>query len=546
MSGLCGLVAFDREPRGPDLHAMLFMLSHRGVGDPGLWTGRRAALGWWERSTSEPERRTVQPLRASSTGHVLVFDGRLDNRDELVESPALARAGDAEIVLDLYARRGPEAFDALLGDFALALWNGEKETLHLARSPLGVRPLFWCITRDQFLFASEAKAILPVHGVPRELDAPSLRRKAHVRSRDCGETFFKAIRRVVPGTRIELRAGSVSVFPIWRPDVSRRIAKPDSRAYQEAFVRILREAVRCRLPARGHAAVLLSGGVDSAAVSLMAGEAARAASWANRAEAYTWVSDDLPEEQSAAREAAARAGATHVEVRIDRLDPRAELDQRVFELESPFVDAECNWFRALMREASQRGATVLLSGLWGDETMRCHARPADLLSTGRWSAAWGELRGMVPGDFPNLWFGLEYSLRALLRPDRPALRFRTRAQRELHERACGPHSVRRLEEWERAAAWAGLELRVPFLDRRLLDHLLAIPAEERGGKRLLREGLAGHLGERWASPKVASEARTDFLMGPFRQTEGRSRDTGRAFHHWDEHTLQLFRQAFGS
>jgi len=166
MSAIAGVLRLDGAPADAGLIGrMLDSMSHRGPDGRGMWTSGAVALGHLARHTTPESTTEHQPLAAEDGTLVLVFDGRVDNRDELVrrldaDGVPVRHGTDAEIVLRAWQRWGAECPDRILGDFAFALWDAPHRLLFCARDIVGIRPFCYRVTARGVQFASEPQALL--------------------------------------------------------------------------------------------------------------------------------------------------------------------------------------------------------------------------------------------------------------------------------------------------------------------------------------------------------------------------------------------------
>src|SRR5438067_551558 len=274
MSGIAGIVSSGTEADPALLMRMLSALAHRGPDGEGQWASGPIALGHRLLAVEPGAPQDKQPAADTLGERRLVWDGRLDNRGELTAALAgdLDRrdVSDADLVLAGYRRWGEDIVGRLVGDFAFALWDGITRTMLCARDALGVRPLYYHHGGRGLLFASEVGALLEDRSVPRRPDDATVVDFLRMRAGEVGATFFEGIRRVPPAHLLRLSGNRLTLHRYWTPDLSRTVRYPRDEDYHEAFRALFGEAVRCRLPASGPAAILLSGGIDSTLVAAMA------------------------------------------------------------------------------------------------------------------------------------------------------------------------------------------------------------------------------------------------------------------------------------
>ncbi len=543
MSGLCGIFDFGGNILTRHFETMLFMLTHRGRGDPGVWRDESLCFGFWDLKALDEERRFPQPFRDEKENVRVMFDGRLDNRKELLEKLGWQNATDVELVAGGYGKWNENVFRELLGDFALALWDGRKEKLILARDPIGLKPLFYYKDSRRFIFASEAKAILSFPDVPRAPDEKFLRAFDSARLREHVPTFFAGISRVRPGEIVTVSRDGVFHHQYWKPDISIKIKRRPDEDVQSEFKKIFYSAVKARLPEKGKAAVFLSGGLDSSSVTSAAADIVRKEKMPVDIETFSMISNRFPDERKYSDCVTQAHGLSNATVNIDELDLTGTLEKLVFEFESPFVGPHDIFFGALLEKAAQSGAKVLFTGEWGDQLMFSGAYLADIILEGRWGKFLKEFPLFCRYEQAPVLFVLKRIFWYLAAPRFHTPKYETRAQKELYESVFYPGNVLIMETMERAAACAGLELRIPFLDLRLFDFLIETPAEQRMkngiGKMLLRKSLKGILPDRIARRTEKTDY-TACLLQRFNEIGARGNDLDEATREWDVKLRQLW------
>src|SRR5580765_1239358 len=164
MSGLAGVWNLDGRPVARDLITSLgASVAHRGGDDAGVWCADGVGLASRVRRIAPESARERQPV-VDRSGTALVFDGRLDNRDELLRQLRTPdndpEESDVSIIFRAFRMWGDGCLERLAGDFALAVYNADERRLVLARDPVGCRPLYYWCDGKTLVFGSEIKAIL--------------------------------------------------------------------------------------------------------------------------------------------------------------------------------------------------------------------------------------------------------------------------------------------------------------------------------------------------------------------------------------------------
>ncbi len=367
---MCGIVGnvLARADRAPDpavLTRMNERLTHRGPDDEGVLVQGPAGLAM--RRLKIIDLATGHQPMAGEAGRVwIVYNGEIYNYQELRET--LARRGhafttrsDTEVVVHAYEERGLAALDDLEGMFAFALWDAPARTLVLARDRLGIKPLYYAVRPDQIVFASELRALLEHPAVDRTLDLTALSRYLAHEYVPAPHSIFRAIKKLPAGHWLTYSEGRVKIEPYWDVHFGRAQAIGEIEAV-EALRAVLDLSVRQHLVSDVPLGVFLSGGIDSSTVAAFA-----ARHFGGRLKTFSIGFDDSSFDETAHARRVARTLDTdhHEEV----LGPRAALDlvARLPDLlDEPLGDASLLPTYLLSRFA-RRAVTVALSGDGGDE-----------------------------------------------------------------------------------------------------------------------------------------------------------------------------------
>jgi asparagine synthase (glutamine-hydrolysing) len=522
MAGIAGLYQRDGRPASSDLlYRMLPALAHRGPDGSDVWLAGSIGLAHLASRTTPEAGGERQPL-SDDAGHVwITFDGRLDNRDDIITalgaSASLRCASDAALVLEAYARWGAGAVARFVGDFAFALWDARSRELVCARDPLGFRPFYYHADRAAFLFASEPAALLadPALSVrPNEAFAAELLSAAPVHLED---TLFEGIHRLPPAHVLIVRSDGVTKARYWNPDPPEPGGLNDEE-FGARFREVFDLAVSARLRSSGPVAALLSGGLDSSSIVITASALLREGrATAPGFEALSLVFPGKPyDEREYINSVAAACGVAAGLVESPAPDEASLLASLERSRDLPDFPTGESLMRPLFDRARSRGIRVILTGIGGDEWFAgTSLYYADLIRRGRWLALARQLRAVDPdselswtwrdvvraGVFPLVPAAVRRSARRLVGSAvpkwiNPALARRvdlaTRLQwpplvpfRGSYERG-GLHRLL-TSGWEaftnelieRGGAAHGVEYRHPFSDRRLVELAMAMPAEQR-------------------------------------------------------------------
>lgn len=538
MSGLTAIFHADGRPvDGALLARMTRAVAHRGSDGGGLWSDGPVGLGHRLLFTTPESLSEAQPASDRSGQCRIVWDGRIDNRAEL-----LAALGDAEtcgttdpeLLLAAYLRWGTECLPRVLGDFAFALWDARRARLFCGRDRLGLKPFHYTWDGRTLLVSSEAGPLaLARDGMPEPDDEMVLAYLLReFRAEDHARTFFHGIHRLPPAHCLVADAGGIAVGRYWTIDPAVEIAYARDEEYVEHFRALFAAAVRCRLRSYFPLGLLLSGGLDSSAIAAESvGVAGADGDPVPPLETFTLYSEAPDaDERVHARRVVEAGGLKGHELEAGPADPWSALD-RVVDAEGPAVGVGRAHDERNIEAIRARGCRVLLTGEGGDQLLDEVGCLADLLwalkplrflrdtrALARWygvdagvaasmaahclvppaATYWGKrlLRG-VPPPWLNRDLASSVGLRERVRAPRVPGRFRSFAQMETCGQITSPYFVLKLEIDERWWARRGMEARYPFLDNRLVEFVAAVPSTRRtlGGerKRLLRAAMRGRL-----------------------------------------------------
>ena len=552
MSGIAGLFYRDGQPvASAALEAMAARLAHRGADGAGAWRAGPVGLAHRLRWTTPESLHERQPLAAGGPAGVLVLtaDARIDNRAELAAEVGLDDRDlpDSAFILAAYQKWGQGCAEHLLGDFAFAIWDERRQHIFCARDPLGVKAFFYYLSPRLFAFASELKALfcLPAcAGQPNELAIADY--LAPVMP-DPAQTFYQGLLRLPGGHCLTVARDRFELRRCWSVDLGREMRLPSSEAYAEAFREVFAQAVGCRLRSAFPVASMLSGGLDSASVTSMAGRLL--AGTGRRLHTLSVCFPKTPEsDEQSYSQAVTDAGdyETH-SIDGDRLSPLMELDRVLWRLDEPFRSPGFALHFGVYQAMQGLGLRQVLGGSPGDSVISYgFARLAELTRGGHGLTLLRELRayGAASGQgWPRLarlwWFNgarplapgwaaqwartarAARSARASGRPAwslgsliKPAFAWQIEhgeALRAWRARQTPPRRQRD-EHWQAlqwmaplpdafdlaAPAW-GVEHWHPMTDRRLVEFCLALPPEQKFGQgytRLsLRQAMRGILPE---------------------------------------------------
>ena len=369
---MCGIAGFvdpsvPAGAREESVGRMCAAMVHRGPDDAGMATRGAATLGMRRLAIFDPVNGH-QPMVTPDGRFTLVFNGAIYNFRELQDD--LEGQGwffrthcDTEVLLAALAVWGRPALARLRGMYAFALWDGADETLLLARDPFGIKPLYYTHYRDRLVFASEASALLASGTNAGEIDPRAVSEYLSFLAVPAPRTIYRGVRMLEAGETLLFRGGKAERAPTWAFPAGS--AGAEVSATREDFVRGLRarldDSIRAHVLADVPVGAFLSGGLDSAVV---AGLMARVGGATLKTFSIGFEEDGFSEADDA--EASAKFFGSVHHTRILTGDEVArDIDRIVDALDQPTGDGINTYY--VSQTAQQGGVKAALSGLGGDE-----------------------------------------------------------------------------------------------------------------------------------------------------------------------------------
>jgi len=532
MCGIAGLINFNpsdqAENSGKVLRNMLDALRHRGPDDRGeerieVTNGPTLHLGHQRFSIIDLTQAGHQPMANDDQSVWVSTNSEIYNykelRNELAGKFQFHSESDTEVLLRAYENWGVQCLDKLLGMFSFAIWDSQKEGLFIARDRLGIKPLYYNIQGKQFAFASELRSLLASGLIPKTINPSGLYNYLSFGHSSAPETLINSVRELKAGHYLWIdKNGNWQEKEYWNPFNKNNSPLTD---IQEQTKVIIEEAINCRRVSDVPLGAFLSGGVDS---SVVVGNLAKFSEDPISTLTIGFAEKQFDESQFS-QEIADRFKTHHQIMRLDEDQLLQALPSSLSAMDQPTIDGINTYL--ISRSAHEAGLKVVLSGLGGDELFggypSFHLIPK-LLQRKKWLkmipqslARWGI--GMSKGLFsPTQTMKLdhwvqgklsgahEYFLIRALFCQEPVLALfanREQAQTEIkkdYQRTLrltekGPnedlfnhisyletfHYLQNmlLRDTDMMSMAHPLEVRVPFMDHRLVELLFQIPGKEK-------------------------------------------------------------------
>jgi asparagine synthase (glutamine-hydrolysing) len=545
MCGLAGVIALNGGRVDPTLvKRMAASLRHRGPDDAGIFIEGAVGLGFRRLAILDLSPSGHQPMISQDGRYILVYNGEIYNyielREELQALGYLFRSsGDSEVLLNAYSAWGKDCLQKFNGMWAFLVYDRQRQALFGSRDRFGVKPLYRCISGDLVLFASEIKAILSSGRFPVAVNWRTTAKFFKERNLDgTDETFFSGISQIRAGTAFEL--GVDGKWSEWRYWSLSDLSPVSADHAPTRFLELFEDAVRLRLRSDVPVGVSLSGGLDSTSVICsMARQRRRQFNGSvGPLAAFAYITPEF-DESSYIQDTLAQTGAELFHVPIDARELVEELEKFLWFHDEPVYTMYALIGFQIMKSAAQHGVKVMLGGQGADESIGGYFNYFEhYWSTVLATEGLAEVRREID-DFVRVHGGAAGNLLkdVLVRACKAKLRYlpayralaRWKREREAGksndwftpellkslpiedvnpdqsldtalrlsiERSNLPHYLR-IED--RNSMAHSVEMRLPFMDYRMISYVLKLPAswKMRGpwNKYVLREAMRGKIPE---------------------------------------------------
>ena len=539
---MCGIVGFvgARENAQTILQAMMDRIAHRGPDGQGQFLEGPVALGQRRLSIIDLDGGK-QPMYNEDGSLVVVFNGEIYNFQALTAElqaagHTFATRSDTEVLLHGYEEWGKGMLDRLRGMFTFALWDRKAETLFLARDHFGIKPLYYYQNEEgELLFGSEIKSFLDHPGFHKALNEDQLSLYLSYQYSPGEDTFFRGVKKLLPAHCLTWHAGTVKIERYWQPAFTPDEG-PALAEWEQAIADAMTESVAAHKIADVEVGSFLSSGVDSSYMAALAKvDKTFTVGFANK----------QYDETDFAKEFSAHIGVKNYAYRITPEEYWANLGRIQYHMDEPLADAASVALYFVNREAAKQ-VKVCLSGEGADEFFggyNIYKEP--------FTVSWY--------DKLPLWLRRAVGAAASVLPPVPGVNFLVRRGRPLEERYIGntnlmgerrkrqllknytgrilptdlsrPYfeqtrgqdAVTRMEYcdlnlWmvgdillkaDKMSMANSLELRVPFLDRKVFDLACRIPTSCKVNAAQTKIAMRG-AAEKTIPPKTADKKKLGF------------------------------------
>lgn len=388
MCGIAGIVSFSRNIDLPaTIRRMTDAMSHRGPDADGFYTNDTIALGHRRLSIIDLSTAANQPIADHTGRYQIIFNGEIYNFQDvkkmLTDYP-FSTNSDTEVLLAAYSKWGPDCLPYLKGMFAFAIWDIRDHVMFIARDRMGVKPVYYYISDNVFLFASEIRGVLASGQLPAKANTTAIREFLSYQSVGFPGSAIQGILQLEAGSSVTIRNNKCSIKKYWditsKPSVDFDFG--DRIKVQQQVRKLLRNAVERRLVSDVPLGAFLSGGIDSSAVVGLMAEVGSA-----RPNTFTVGFEEKEFDESGYANIIARKFNTqHNQVLLKPAVFLDELTNALNAMDTPSGDGVNTY--VVSKAIKQSGLTVALSGVGGDELFAGYPFFKQYLQLKKYEALW--------------------------------------------------------------------------------------------------------------------------------------------------------------
>ncbi len=559
MSGILGIFNRNGKPVDRDIaDKMLDAMSYWDPDERDVWINGSVSLGHtmlWNVPESKYEHL---PLRKD--GYVFTMDARIDNREELVKKIDLpdrpfTEIGDSEFILGAYKKWGEKCPEHLLGDFVFVIWDEEKKQLFCTRDHVGIKPFYYYLNNDFFIFSNDIRCLLTHPNVPINIsDQMIMSYMYEIEQKDI--TFYENIKKLQPACSVIITKNNFCTFKYWKAEESKQIYFENFEDYVKQLNDLLHKSIKSRIRSCYTLASHLSGGLDSSAVSVLAARELKKQK--KTLLSYSWLHKPAKEDDSSHFEWANAERIAHAEkINHNYINMDIDIFNDIYSrLNITFMDRLDFWNEFAVRElVAGENARTILSGWGGDELVSYNggvSYNAEIFWKGKIFDALSHynsyarkyniefkkmikifLKELVFPIFSKKYFDILYDFfsssfysdidplvnfkddyierikSVKLQANSQPRKLATRAE-QLNRFYLGTLNAR-AESWSSSAFEKRIEYRFPLLDKRLVEFALGVPIElyinDGYDRYLFRSSLGGIVPDDiiWSETKLENE-----------------------------------------
>ena len=370
MCGITGILAFNEKGKQylNKVSAATYSLFKRGPDGEGIYFNKNVALGHRRLSIIDTSNAASQPFTETSERYTIVFNGEIFNYKQLrnqleTKGVKFKSQSDTEVLLQLYISDKEKCLEQLDGEFAFAIYDSQNEELFLARDRFGIKPLYYYKDDERFVFGSELKALMSFD-IPKVIDKTALQLYFHLNYIPSPYSIFENVKKLESGTFMKVNLKGITEEKKYYliPYSSELKNIPTYESAQKTFKSLLESSVQQRMIADVPLGTFLSGGIDSSIITAIAAQNTKHLN----SFSIGFKDEPLFDETEHAQLLAKKYKTNHTVFQLSNNDLFANLQQVLDYTDEPFADSSALAVNILSMH-TKKHVTVALSGDGADE-----------------------------------------------------------------------------------------------------------------------------------------------------------------------------------
>ncbi len=371
MCSISGIFSFNGKPPNIEkLSKANYSMSHRGPDAKGIWFQDSIALAHNRLSIFDLSKNADQPMKSQSKKNVIVFNGEIYNWIELKKKITKIKwksKSDTEVLIEAYQKYGINFLDHLNGMFSFAIYDIDKKELLIARDRLGVKPLYWTIKKQEFIFSSEIKGILAL-GINKRPCKKTLKDFLFNGLIDHSEkTLFKNVYQLEPGCFLKIKSnGEIQKKKYWNLkdkvlDKSEKLKNKSKNYILSKYHELLNSSLDLELRSDVNIGTTLSSGFDSSMLTYMIKKRK------DDFKTFTYGFKKNQDETYHAKKVSNSLKLKNFDIKFEETELEPYLDKVIYSQEAPITSVRVLAMHKMYEKIRQEGVKVILEGQGGDE-----------------------------------------------------------------------------------------------------------------------------------------------------------------------------------
>lgn len=379
---MCGIVGIIGNNSRSCIEQSTRVINHRGPDDMGLFYGDNIAFGHQRLAIQDLSINGHQPIETEDGSLVMIFNGEIYNhkdiREGLSNGHSFRSHSDTETILHAFQEYGTKLFQMLNGIFSIAFFDRRKNKIVVVRDQFGVKPLYYYHDNKQFFFGSEVKSFLNIPNWNRSIDYKAINNYLHFLYSPGVQTPFKYIHKLEPGHYLEFdlnKKESLKKHKYYEIPFDGTYSKASEEDLIDILDEKFKKAVQRQMLSDVPVGFFLSGGLDSSAIVALAREYSD-----TKLNCYTISTDfELGNKEGFANDLHyAKLVAEKLDVNLEivnaNVDIVSDFDKMIWHLDEPQADAAPLNLLNISKQARNSGSVVLLGGTGGDDLFTGYRR----------------------------------------------------------------------------------------------------------------------------------------------------------------------------